>query len=240
MKVTLMNYTCNAVDILLFAKSTRLGLSDDTMSNIITMDAAARQRELAYIADTVPSSWEFVDYTFLIKGVSRAFTHQFVRTRTGSYAQETMRIADKSAGYDFVYTTRNEGCDSAINVIDQHKAITIQIYKELIDMGQSPEDARGILPTNIRTNILCKFNLRTFADLVRSRTGGRTQNEYQNVVEQMVECVLKVHAWAHPFLFKGDRNYFDDIEAFAEQEFGGDLVKKGQLLKIVDKMRKEA
>lgn len=239
MKVTLMNHTCNAVDLLLFAKSTRLGLSDDTMSNIITMDAAARQEELKYIADTVPSSWEFVDYTFLIKGVSRAFTHQFVRTRTGSYAQESMRIADKSIGYKYVATHRNKQSDSAMNVIDQHCDITSQIYKELIEMGQPPEDARGILPTNISTNILCKFNLRTFADLVRSRSGGRTQNEYQAVVEQMVECVLKVHAWAHPFLFKGDRNYFDDIEAFAEAEFGGDLVKKGALLKIVDKMRKE-
>ena len=238
MKVTLMNYTANAVDMLLFAKSTRLGLNETTMDSIAVMNTKDRQNELAYIANTVPSSWEFVDYTFLLQGVSRAFTHQLVRTRTGSYAQETLRIVDKLGGYDFVHTAKNLQYTDAFNIIKEHTRVTQQMYEELVEVGQPPEDARGILPTNIATNIMCKFNLRTFADLVITRIGGRTQGEYKDVLEQMVACVLEVPPWAEPFLFNGDRNYFDDIEAFAEQEFGDDLSKKGQLLKIVDKMRK--
>ena len=239
MKVTLMNYTSNAVDMLLFAKRTRLGLNAETMSDIVTMDVAERQAELVYIANTVPSSWEFVDYTFLIQGVSRAFTHQFVRTRTGSYAQETLRTLDKSNGYDFVFTDSNLKNDDVMSILGQHNKITAQMYKEMIEIGQLPEDARGILPTNIATSILCKFNLRTFADLVRSRSGGRTQNEYRTVVFELIKCVLIVHTWAEPFLFKGNRNYFDEIEAFAKKHFVNDLQTKGELLKIVDHMRKE-
>lgn len=225
--------------MLLFAKSTRLGLNEETMAGIATMGTLKRDQELNYIANTIPSSWEFVDYTFLIEGVSRAFTHQFVRTRTGSYAQETLRIIDKSDGYEYIYTQRDLKNADAMKIISHHRAITEQMYREMIECGSSPEDARGILPTNISTNIMCKFNLRAFADLVRSRSGGRTQNEYRTVVFEMIKCVLTVHSWAEPFLFKGVRNHYDEIEAFAEKHFANDLSTKGELLKIVDHMRKE-
>ena len=57
----------------------------------------------------------------------------------------------------------------------------------------------------------------------------------------MVDEVLRVHPWAEKFLFQaGGRDYFGEIEAFAQREYGGNLLKKGELLKIVDKMRKEA
>jgi thymidylate synthase ThyX len=109
----------------------------------------------------------------------------------------------------------------------------------LIELGLPAEDARGLLPTNISTNIVAKFNLRAFVDLAKSRTGGRTQSEYQKVMNAMVDAVLAVHPWAEKFLFQQGRDYFAEIEAFAEKEYGGDLLKKGALLKIVDKMRKE-
>jgi hypothetical protein len=55
----------------------------------------------------------------------------------------------------------------------------------------------------------------------------------------MVDEVLRVHPWAEKFLFQKGRDYFAEIEAFAAREFPDDLLKKGELLKIVDKMRKE-
>ena len=58
------------------------------------------------MANTIPSSWEFVDYTFLVTGVSRAYTHQQVRTRAASYAQQTMRVLNMGE-FDYIYTQRN-------------------------------------------------------------------------------------------------------------------------------------
>ena len=92
MEVRLINYTKDAVDTLLYTKSTRLELGKETENKIKAMSEEEKMAELDYMSKTVPSSWEFVDYIFEIRGVSRAFTHQFVRTRTGSYAQQTMRI----------------------------------------------------------------------------------------------------------------------------------------------------
>ena len=92
MEVRLINYTKDAVDTLLYTKSTRLELGKETENKIKAMSEEEKMAELDYMSKTVPSSWEFVDYIFEIRGVSRAFTHQFVRTRTGSYAQQTMRM----------------------------------------------------------------------------------------------------------------------------------------------------
>lgn len=238
MKVTLINYTPNARDLLIFTKSTRLEMTPGLMDTIThVMSDAEKDAELDYMANTIPSSWEFVDYVFLVEGVSRAYTHQQVRTRAGSYAQQTMRVLNMGH-YEYVYTERNEENKEARDLIGGVNLLIQNAYRELIKLGQPPEDARGILPTNISTNIVCKFNLRTMSELARSRTGGRTQGEYQKVVNAMIDEVIKVHPWAEKFFFKKGRDYFAEIEAFAQREFGDDLLKKGELLKIVDHMRK--
>jgi flavin-dependent thymidylate synthase len=238
MKVTLINHTHDAAELLLFTKSTRLGLNALTMAEIRAMTPEAKLAGLRYMADTIPSSWEFVDYVFLVEGVSRAYTHQQVRTRAGSYAQQTMRVMDMS-DFEYVFTERNRADPGAMELINALNEQIMNTYQALLRRGQPAEDARGVLPTNIATNIVCKFNLRTMAELARSRTGGRTQREYQRVVNAMLDEVLRVHPWADVFLFPKGRDLFAEIEAFAEEEYGGDLLKKGRLLKIVDKLRKE-
>ena len=239
MKVSLISTTPEAKELLIFTKSTRLTMSPGLMDEIRGWPEEKKLVELKYMANTIPSSWEFVDYVFLIEGVSRAFTHQFVRSRQGSYAQQTMRVLNMGE-YDYVYTDRVKNDIRARGLVDIANENIRLTYNELIKLGLPAEDARGILPTNISTNIVAKFNLRAFVDLAKSRTGGRTQGEYQKVMNAMVDEVLAVHPWAEKFLFQAGRDYFAEIEKFAEEEYGGDLLKKGKLLKIVDKMRKGA
>ena len=237
MKVTLISHTQQAVEILLFSKATRLNMSPGLLDEIKNLPEEEKMEQLDYMANTIPSSWEMVDYIFLVEGVSRAYTHQQVRTRAASFAQQTMRVLDMGE-FEYIFTDKNLADPDAKTEIENVLKTIKKAYNKLIEFGQAPEDARGILPTNISTNIVCKFNLRNFVDLAKSRTGGRTQNEYQKVVNAMVDEVLKVHPWAEKFLFKQGRDYFAEIEKFAEEEYGGDLLKKGKLLKIVDKLRK--
>lgn len=229
-----------AADLLLFTKNTRLEMCPTLLAEIQAWPLTKKLAELEYMAKTIPSSWEFISYTFLITGVSRAYTHQQVRTRAASYAQQSMRVVNVS-DFDYIFTERNKENPKAMLVLEDALVAVKRAYAKLISLGQPVEDARGILPTNISTNIVCKFNMCTFVDLAKARTGGRTQNEYQRVVSKMVDEVLAVHPWMDKFLH-GDvgRNYFDEIEAFASEQFGGDLIAKGKLLKIVDKMRREA
>lgn len=239
MKVDLISYTPDAKELLLFTKNTRLEMTPGGLDEIKAWPEERKLKELAYMANTIPSSWEFVSYVFSVQCVSRAYTHQQVRTRAASYAQQTMRVL-RMHKFGFVWPERisNGPAEPRAEVSACLEQIQ-STYDQLLELGVAAEDARSILPTNISTNIVVKFNLRTMAEIARSRAGGRTQGEYRSVVEGMIQQVLAAHPWAEVFLAPRGRDYFNEIEAFAESEFGGDLLKKGQLLKIVDHMRKE-
>ena len=151
MKVTLISHTQSAEDLLIFAKSTRLEMKPDLLDKVKAMSETEKSEQLEYMANTIPSSWEFVDYVFLVEGVSRAYTHQQVRTRSASYAQQTMRVLNMGE-FDYVYTDLVAENPCAKAQIDAAlKAIKLA-YNNLIDLGFPAEDARGILPTNIATN----------------------------------------------------------------------------------------
>ena len=240
MKVTLISSTPDAAELLIFTKSTRLTMSPGLFADIMAWPEERKLEELEYMAGTIPSSWEFVDYVFMVEDVSRAYTHQQVRTRAASYAQQTMRVLPMH-GFDYVYTDRLLADQRAKQEVDALLNSIQQTYDDLVQVvGLPPEDARGILPTNIATNIVCKFNLRTMTELARSRTGGRTQGEYQKVVNAMIDAVLAVHPWAEKFLFPKGRDHFAAIEAWALKKFPDDLLARGEILKIIDAMRKEA
>lgn len=235
MSVTLINYTHEAKELLIFTKSTRLKMSPGLLDAIRAWPEERKLEELKYIAGTIRSSHEFGDLVFLIEGNSRNFTHQLVRTRQASYAQQSMRVNDMS-GFNFVMPEKFKGDPVAHEAVMKHNERTDILYRLLLERGHAAEDARSILPGNVATNIVAKYNLRAFADLARSRSGGRTQAEYQSVVNGMIDQVLAVWPWAEDFIFDKPRNYFDEIEAFAKEAFP-DLIQRGRLLKIVDKMR---
>ena len=73
-------------------------------------------------------------------------------------------------------------------------------YSNLIENGTHPSDARGVLPTNITTNILCKCNLRSLSQLLNIRLCVKAQGEFQDVAREMREKVLEVHPWTDPVL----------------------------------------
>jgi len=195
MNVQLLNFTPNALELLLRTKNTRLSHTQDPA----TMTEQEKADHLDYMRDTIRSSWEFVDYVFSIEGVTRAFTHQLVRTRTGSYAQESMRAVDArdhavempaTVARDDVVTDEWRGAECSAFIA----------YERMVDAGIPLQDARGILPIATKTNIICKFDLRTLSHMAEVRLCTRTQGEYQDVFSAMKDCVVAVHPWAEPFI----------------------------------------
>ncbi len=243
MKVTLIHYTRDAVDLLLYTKATRLTLGQETREKIAAMSEEEKLKELDYMSNTIPSSWEFVDYTFEILDVTRGFTHQFVRTRTGSYAQQTMRMLDVGDfGYLVPKSIDKQNGIKAVAVQEAYQRTMEYIsaaYRRLIELGIPAEDARGILPTNIHTNIIAKFNLRTLSEMTRKRSGGRVQEEYRDVLNGMIAAVIEVHPWAEKFLFPRGRGVFDAVEKFISLFRDKEPKLAVEALKDIDRARQE-
>lgn len=195
MKVELISVTPDAWNLLLGTKSTRMRGADPS-----TMTDAERNEHWKYMLDTIRSPFEFVDYIFQIEGVSKNFTHQLVRTRTGAYQQETSRalnVVDNGSIRPEAFGPDNT---ELFRIWEDAVAEVEGAYLLLLERGAALQDARAILPSNMATKIAAKFNLRTLSDMAKVRLCTRTQGEYQQVFRLMREAVLSVHPWAEPLL----------------------------------------
>jgi len=206
MKVNLIDYTGagypNPADaaarLLVYVKNTRLQQGEQTRQTIKFMTDADVAEELDAISKTIRSSWEFVDYTWEILGVTRAYTHQQVRSRHASFAQQAQRVVDMS-NFDTLCPESVFAAGHGATWTDLMDTIS-STYQLLQACGVPNQDARGVLPTNVLTNIIMKTNLREFADICGKRDNLRAQGEYATVVRAMKAEVLKVHPWADIFL----------------------------------------
>ncbi len=235
MKVTLINHTQDAQKLLVFTKNTRLQMKASLFDVIDEMTPEEIQSELDYMVNTIKSSWEFVDFTFLIEGVGRGFTHQFVRNRLGSYAQQTMRILHMR---DFGYVTGPsiKRDPELKEIYDKCMRQISMAYSQLVDLGANIEDARGLLPTNIETNIVAKFNLRALSDMMMSRSSTRTQQEYRLVIDAMYDEVIKAEPWCAKFLHGDKYETLKQIESAILSTYEG-TEQCTHYLKLIDKVR---
>lgn len=245
-KVELLEYTgkgrpdqeWHAADVLIFTKSTRLQMDGAGLEAIKVMPQEQKLQELAYMAGTIPSSWEFVELTFVIHGVSRAAAQQITRTRTASYAMQSQRVTDLSAA-------------CVVNPLDpealpeEHAAYEASVetimgeYRDAIAAGLEPQDARGLLPMNVECSLVAKYNLRSLVDLLRARSSLRAQGEYADIADQMKAAVLEVWPWAQAFFIHPLDHAIGLLEEVA-QELG---VTPGtgagwQIAKAIDLLRK--
>jgi len=245
MKVSLISYTQDAIEILIFTKNTRLRMAPAGLDEIKSWPEEKKLQELEYMSTTIPSSWEFCSMTFCIEGVTRAFTHQLVRTRTASYAQQAMRIVDMT---DFEYYTGPSINEQAKETYDYGMKGINKVYQQLIRDGAKPEDARGILPTNILTNICMKINLRNFSDLVKKRLTPRVQDEYAEFLQQAMAAVLYEWPWARMFIMPRNYEAHGELARYLKQQLGKEISETNksqneteawQMMKYLDILRQE-
>lgn len=196
MKVSLVNYTPDALTLLLDTKNTRLGNAGDDPR---LWSAEKRAEHLQYMLGTIKSSWEFVDYVFRIEGVTRAFTQQLERHRHGSYAEQSLRAVDASQ-FPVSEPLNIEHEPTAHHMWHIAERATFDAYEHAQKCGIPLQDARGILPININTNMFAKFNLRSLHEMAKLRLCTRAQGEFQNVFRAMRAAVVAVHPWAADFI----------------------------------------
>lgn len=217
MRATLMYYTgmgfgqWAAADLMIFTKNTRTKMSPDGLKEIEGWPREKKLKELAYMANTIRSSWEFCDYVFLLEDVTRAFTHQLVRTRHASYAQQTQQILkiDSTAVEEPAAFVDGTVAQTMWRSAVQHIS---EAYEGMLAVGASVEQARGILPTNIRTNIVVKMNLRTLVEVFGQRISPRNLSEYSEVAREMRRLVIEAHPWATLFLEQSTDRYLEQLD----------------------------
>ncbi|MDA1062493.1 MAG: FAD-dependent thymidylate synthase [Chloroflexi bacterium] len=125
-------------------------------------------------------------FEFGISGVSRAFSHQFVRHHMGiSFEQQSQRYVTYKDG-TFPHTTpesvRRAGMEEAFaSAIEAAGAA----YNSLVEAGVPAEDARFLLPNATNTNFKVTVNYLELLHIADLRLCTRAQWEFRKVVAMM-------------------------------------------------------
>jgi flavin-dependent thymidylate synthase len=165
-EVELMSYTRNPAELM--AQVTR-GYKGEYSSRLNSME------EMIELLDDIQKTMlatplEMVHFTFLFKGVTRAWTHQAVRYRVGTaYIQESMRFLGSKDVYE-VFVPQKIVRDE--HLLDQYGVGAmrgIRSYEYMLASGSEAQDARGVLPTNILTSLFWDMSLSTLRHIFNTR-----------------------------------------------------------------------
>ncbi|HLF71160.1 MAG TPA: FAD-dependent thymidylate synthase [Dehalococcoidia bacterium] len=138
------------------------------------------------------SPLEQVYFEFAIAGVTRAFSHQFVRHKMGiSFEQQSQRYVTFKGG-EFPYTVpesvKRAGLDGDLDAEFDRIA---QLYDKMVASGVPAEDARFVLPNATNTNFKVTINFAEFLHIADLRLCTRAQWEFRKVVAMMRGEVMR-------------------------------------------------
>ena len=137
--------------------------------------------------------------------VDRGVSHELVRHRLCSFAQESTRYCsynkDKFGGeLTFIKPVFFQA--GSLEFMDWFTAMKAceTSYFNLLDAGAKPEEARSVLPTSVKTEIVMTANMREWRTILKLRAAGEAGRPHPQMLEVMVP-LLKELKLAMPELF---------------------------------------
>lgn len=178
--VTLVDYTENS--------ERRIGEFAAICYDSDTSDEANLRRAKACVSKGHLSTLRFAYATFKIEGISRACSHQLVRSKHLDYLQESQRYV-KQDSTDFVNPSDHYDIHDIFNdAFDDAK----YYYNKLLSLGIRKEDARYVLPNASTTSLYVTGNFQAWLDFIKLRTDSAAQWEIRNVANEIKTCLQSI------------------------------------------------
>jgi len=150
-------------------------------------DEAVRKVLRIIVSSGHTSALEHASYSFAIDGVSRALTHQLVRHRLASYNQQSQRYVSYTDEPAFIVPPQVAADPEATSAFLDSCAASFIAYRQLIDSGVEPEDARYLLPNAMETKIVVTMNIRELLHFFELRCCKRAQWEIRELALEMLK-----------------------------------------------------
>lgn len=213
MQIKLISKTQLPIDVMYTACRTCYSSKNSVeLWNNINDDDKMKKLILKVLKSGHQSIAEHVNFTFAISEISRACANQLERHRHCSYSQQSLRYVEIKEDFDEILEMVNHKdytiklyalCEKYfINPYNKDKELdlynefaeyaidTLSSYLGLIKSGAKPEDARGVLGLNFKTNLVMTCNLRELIHICNERLCLRAQNEIREMTQKMVNEVL--------------------------------------------------
>jgi len=124
---------------------------------------------------------------------NRGFTHEMVRHRLCSFAQESTRYCDYNGGG--ITVIRPYWFNEVNNEVQEGWYLQMQqsemAYQFLREHDLSPQAARGVLPIDIKTEIVVKANLREWKHIFELRCAKSAHPDMCRVMVPLRDEIIK-------------------------------------------------
>ena len=134
----------------------------------------------------------------------RGVTHEIVRHRLAAYSQESTRYCNYKGGVTFIipsWINIKEGEYDFLSEDPRHgKAAWVwyksmlereRDYKDLLELGWSPQQARSVLPNSLKTEIIMTANLREWMHVFKLRTSKTAHPQMRELMRPLLEEAKK-------------------------------------------------
>lgn len=129
--------------------------------------------------------------------VDRGVTHELVRHRDCSFAQESTRYCNYNLGKFGNEITVIEPCfyagrDDEYNAWVSAMEDAEKHYFDLINAGSKPQEARDVLPTSVKAEIVMTTNLREWKHIFNLRACDSTGPAHPQIKEVMIPALKEL------------------------------------------------
>lgn len=123
--------------------------------------------------------------------VDRGISHELVRHRLASFAQESTRYCNYSkddfgSEITFIIPDYLEYKSEGWNIWKESMKQAEDAYFKMLDFGLSPQQARTVLPNSLKTEVVMTANLREWRHFFKLRALGTTGKPHPQMLEVAV------------------------------------------------------
>jgi len=151
--------------------------------------------------------FEFVDV--IVRFVcDRGISHELVRHRMCSFLQESSRYCDYGDGhvqfiipyfakhidpgtYDTCDTLHHKDWEPEEHEWFNAMAVADEYYKQLRDHNLEPQGARDVLPNSLKTEVICKANLREWRHIFSLRCNNAAHPDMVSMMRLLLDDMSK-------------------------------------------------
>lgn len=123
--------------------------------------------------------------------VDRGVSHELVRHRVASFAQESTRYCNYSkddfgSEVTFILPYFLDYGSQGFKIWKEQMKSAEKAYFDMLEFGLSPQEARSVLPNSLKTEVVMTANLREWRHFFRLRAAGVTGTPHPQMLEVTV------------------------------------------------------
>lgn len=141
--------------------------------------------------------------SFTVKFITdRGISHELVRHRLAAFTQESTRYVNymkEKFGSEIACVLPDYAgeklSEEALKVINKAFWQDEENYMTLIEMGVSPQFARSVLPTNLKTELVMTCNIREWRHILKLRCSPAAHPDIKYLCDKIYEELKKYHPY---------------------------------------------